>query len=187
MSDAAPINPYEPPAAINRSKPTIPTNANRAWRDGVLVVVCFDKPGVVCDRCVFSGVKVGPADRRKVELTYTPLLRFSETRSVSLPAVPETRGTLGSISTACQWVTISSVLGLVATVASAAYFRGNPRPYVGLLLAWFVAGIVSAFIRQRIEQTPLSIFRVVGSYGWVQGAHADFLRELPPWPGGDPQ
>jgi hypothetical protein len=181
------VNPYEPPGLANANELAVLSKPGRAWRDGVFAVIDFRQPEVVCERCVFTGLLVRPNDRRRVDLTHTEILWFTKTRKTSWPAVPETRPHVVWSTRIGHWMTIGGVVGLLITVFCTVLFRGNPRPYFALILVWFVVGIVGAFIRQRFESKQLSIFRVVDSYGWVHGAHADFLKELPLWPGRQPE
>lgn len=170
MSDAAPINPYEPPQgpiADDRVEAEVYLGP---WRDRGLLVVDIDEKDSMPWRCVVSGVEIEPGQRARFSIYPARLNSPIEFLHRYWPISSAKRPRWRPIHVIGWGMIVASVVGFVIGLFS--------------VYAWFLC-IVTAFLGGLILRwsSPrwLRIVRVAGRQVWVSGAHPNFLAVLPPW------
>jgi hypothetical protein len=170
MSDAAPINPYEPPQgpiADDRVEAEVYLGP---WRDRGLLVVDIDEKDSMPWRCVVSGVEIEPGQRARFSIYPARLNSPIEFLHRYWPISSAKRPRWRPIHVIGWGMIVASVVGFVIGLFS--------------VYAWFLC-IVTAFLGGLILRwsSPrwLKIVRVAGRQVWVSGAHPNFLAVLPPW------
>lgn len=184
MSDAAPINPYEPSLAPLELANVPPDVYCGPWRDGELLVLDSRFTKMLPSRCVLTGVEIGPNERLRREIHYKGNTWSQTSITVNWPVAREARPGWRF----CDYVS----WGMVVTGAGFALYYAlltntshrdavppsKQIPLLGALLA-----VLGFFLVLLYDWRPLSLHKHRGTLTWVNGVHPDFLKYLPPWPG----
>lgn len=182
-SDPAPlpINPYESPGIYLSEVAGVQYESilpGGAWRDELLLVIPARGPCAFPDTCIKTG---------------KPLARpFYTTQTVtSLPLNHPLTEEKWPVSR--EWeedIPLSQLLGLIVTVVGffllllslvgTAYHLWSFAvvPVMTMALFSIFAGLMMLAFSHRVFLTAVHI---QPSYVWLEGAHPDFLKELPPW------
>lgn len=183
---AGSLNPYESPQSPSSARSLVDEADPGPWRDDALLVMRVDRECSLPMRCVITGVSVGPEKTYFRELTYAK--SFSDTHNVwlevSWPVIDAARPRMHWAPTVGVVMSIAVLIFGIATYRQAAFANTGVSPQSMGYVATVIA-IVSAIVASFTAKPFLSVVDTKDGFAWIAGAHADFLRELPPWPGGE--
>lgn len=180
------INPYESPQTPGSLRSLVDEADPGPWRDNALLVMRVDRECSLPMRCVITGVSVGPDKTYYRELTYAKSFALSHPVRLEVKW-PVTDGARPKVPWAPVVGTLVSIAVLVLGIADyrhrATVGTGISPQTMGGLAA--VIAIMSAAVARTLAMPFLAIVDTKDGFAWIDGAHPDFLRELPPWPGGE--
>ncbi len=183
MSDAAPINPYEPPRGHREVVDLVPESDHGPWRDDGLLVVDVQHLHRMPRRCVLTGVDVASGESRRMKIYFRGRTPSQSSIRCDWP-LSRTARPKWRFSDAIAW---GSILLSVAFLYRYVMIGGRPRTYGGqtfVELLFIGAGLaIFGFILLNLyDWRPLVIHRRKQRFAWIDGVHPNFLKHLPPWP-----
>jgi hypothetical protein len=180
MSDAAPINPYEPslvPLELADGPPDVYCGP---WRDGELLVLDSRFTKRLPSRCVLTGVEIGPDERMRREIHYQGNTWSQSSITVNWPVARKARPGWRF----CDYVAWGMIVTGTGSALCYAFLTNSSHhdvvPKQVALLGALLA-VLGFFLILLYDWRPLSLHRCRGTLTWVNGVHPHFLRHLPPW------
>lgn len=169
------LNPYEPPREL-------PELTGGAWRDGELLVAPTDRPASFPLRCIVSGVPVPATSKIQTEACFPERSIFQKSITLICP-VDRRRVPAVRLIDYVAWSLLFAAGFLFTVYWTTQYLPSAHRISPRVLMLGFALMLASIFLRALFARRLLTLRKIKGQYAWIDGAHPDFLKDLPPWPG----
>ncbi len=170
------INPYEPPQeALQGAGP---------WRHGEFLVVPTDRPPSFPLRCIGSGAPVPATSKIQTEACFPERSIFQKSITLICPVDHQTVPAVRLIDVVSRSIMIVAGLLCLVHVAMVNVENATYRlAGVRAMTLVFALIVTSTFLQCLFVRRLLTLRKIKGQYAWIVGAHPDFLKDLPPWPG----